>query len=116
MTNPAHICLECGNSTTAGRTFCCQGCRLTFNNRRLQRGAALYDLFMVMRYERGKAKAMGIWAIICRLAKDFREEDERLRNGRRSWQNPRDVLDRLPVIMITKDVFIGRDNTGRGRR
>jgi predicted nucleic acid-binding Zn ribbon protein len=115
----AHSCLECGKPVSARRStqhFCSQQCRLAFNNRRLQRGAQLYDLFMSMRYERDKAKELGLWAIMCRMAKDMRGEDEIKREGRKSWQRPRDVLERLPVVMVTKDVFVGNDLTGRGRR
>lgn len=78
------------------------------------RGRDLYDLFMALRYERGLAKAKGVWAIACRLAQSWREEDERERAGRKSWQPVKKVLDRMPVAMTTVDVFIGKDRVGRG--
>lgn len=43
-------CLECHGSYTSRQfssDFCCTACRRTFNNRRAQRGAALYDLIMI---------------------------------------------------------------------
>lgn len=75
-----------------GKRFCGQPCRLRFNNRRLQRGAELYDLFMTMRYDRSEAKRLGVWALMCRMGQQMREEDQIDREGRQSWRNPSDVL------------------------
>lgn len=114
----AMTCKECGTDVTPSRQrrmFCCTACRQRFNNRRLERGAQLYDLFMSMRYEREKAADLGVWAIMCRIAKDFREEDDRDRDGRKSWQPPHSVIERLPVVMQEKDVTVIRDRTGGGR-
>lgn len=111
------LCKECGGPVKPSRqrpVFCCGPCRQRFNNRRLERGAQLYDLFMSMRYECDKASDLGVWAIMCRMAKDYREEDEREREGRKSWQPASVVLDRLPTVMRSKDVTIMRDGTGRG--
>lgn len=110
------VCKECGNvlgASSKPRMFCSTPCRQTFNNRRLERGAQLYDLFMAMRYERGTAKVLGVWAVICRLAKDFREEDELQRDGRKSWQPASAIFERLPVVMTSKNVTITVDRTGR---
>lgn len=113
------VCKECGcelERTRQPRMFCSTAHRQAFNNRRLERGAALYDLFMAMRYDRDRATELGLWAIMCRMAKDFREEDERERDGRKSWQPADAVLGRLPVIMREKDVMVMQDKTGRSRR
>jgi hypothetical protein len=113
----ARTCKECGGSIKPSRqrpVFCCAACRLRFNNRRMERGAQLYDLFMSMRYERDVAADLGVWAIMCRIAKEFREQDDREREGRKSWQPPAQVIERLPVVMAQKDVTIIYDRTGRG--
>jgi hypothetical protein len=79
-------CRECAQEFTTvkreGR-FCSTECRKQHSNRRALRGAELYDLFMALRYERGMAKAKGIWAIICRLGQEWKEEDDRAK--RQSW-------------------------------
>lgn len=118
MSNLTHTCLECGNRITEARKpkmFCSTPCRQTFNNRRMQRGAQLYDMFMAMRYERKSAEDHGAWAIMCRMAMDFRREDDLEREGRKSWQPIASVIDRLPVTTKSSDVTIIRDFTGRGR-
>ena len=112
------MCKEFGGPIKPSRQrpmFCCQACRLRFNNRRLERGAQIYDLFMSMRYERGLAKLKGVWAIMCRLAMTWREEDMIHREGRKSWQNVTAVIERLPSVIQTTDVTIIQDRTGRGR-
>lgn len=75
-----------------GKRFCGQPCRLKFNNRRLQRGAELYDLFMSMRYDREAAKRLGVWALMCRMAQQMREDDFKDRGGRKSLRQPSEVL------------------------
>jgi hypothetical protein len=96
---PARLtaCLECGKSF--GRSnrvaeFCGTPCRKAWNNRRMTRGAEIYDLFMMTRYERGIATKYGLWALICALALRFYQEDARDRGGRRSWQKVRTVLEK----------------------
>jgi hypothetical protein len=109
-------CAECGQALgEAGKPklFCSSVCRQAFNNRRMQRGAMLYDLFMTMRYERGRAKVLGIWAIVCRMAMEWRREDDAKRGGRKSWQRAGSVLDRLPLTTVSSDVTILYDRTGK---
>lgn len=117
MSKPAHVCKECGTPLTGRskqpRQFCSTPCRQAFNNRRMQRGADLYDLFMAMRYERDKATDLGIWAIMCRMAQEYREQDARDREGRKSWQPASTVIDRLPVVMRSKDVYMRHEVFGR---
>jgi hypothetical protein len=76
-------CRECGEQ--ASREFCNSGCRGTFHNRRKQRGAALYDVVMSMRHDRETARAGGAWSLLCRMAADFKSDDDEKRAGRRSW-------------------------------
>lgn len=91
-------CLECGNRITAprnGQEFCSSRCRLSFNNRRMQRGAELYDLFRALRRERDTAKAMNLWTHICRLELAWQTDDESKRPGRRSYMPPKKALANL---------------------
>jgi hypothetical protein len=95
------VCRECGvacTSNKAGKFFCGTPCRQAFNNRRMQRGAELYDLFMSLRYERDLETDLDLRTAMSRMAQVMRQEDERERDGRKSWQNPNTVLaDRLDL-------------------
>ena len=103
-------CLECGAPRTKAAEFCKSSCRMDWNNRRRKRGAEIYDLFMVIRHERGLAKAMGLWTLICRLATHYREEDFREREGRRSWRKPQQVIAGKPYLRA----IIGINLVGKG--
>lgn len=95
------VCQECGEPLAGMKPearFCTSKCRLAFNNRRLQRGAELYDLFMAMRYDRSAAKDAGAWSMLCRMAQQMREEDLRERDGRKSWQPASRVLKDRPDL------------------
>ena len=108
--NAPNTCLECGLGYEAGRKhetdFCCAECRKAFNNRRMQRGAELYDLFMNLRYNRAEANKFGTWALICKMAMIWREEDRRDRAGRDSFKRVRRLQDRLTryahVVLVRK--------------
>lgn len=109
-------CNECGGEYAPRRAdefFCSTPCRKAFDNRRMTRGRDLYDLFMALRYERGLAKVSGLWAIACRMAQEWRAEDEAKRGGRKSWLPVKRALDRLPVVMVEKDVYARREKFGR---
>lgn len=83
------ICQECGsafNSEKAHARFCCVACRKEFNNRRASRGAAMYDYYMAMRFQRA-THGQSI-AILNQMASMFREEDRKDRAGRMSWITP----------------------------
>lgn len=83
-------CLNCGVRFTRGArrpSFCSRKCVRAFNNRRMTRGAVLYDLVMVTRYERDAAKRHKVWRTINRLAARYRDEDHAERDGRRSWRS-----------------------------
>lgn len=91
-------CLECENPITArrlGQEFCSAACRMTFNNRRMRRGAELYDLFRALRRERKTAKELGLWTEICRLELQWQGEDEAQRPGRRSYMPPSKAISNL---------------------
>lgn len=94
MTMP-HNCQECGQPMDGRRRskmFCTQSCRQTFNNRRMQRGAELYDLFRALRRERADAKDLNLWTELCRLELQWQIEDERERPGRRSYMPPQKAV------------------------
>lgn len=108
-----HACLECGGEFSAHPTlakhaeFCSPACRKAFNNRRMVRGAELYDLIMALRCDRKAATAFKVWKMICRMISDFRSEDDRERAGRHSWRHPRVVLARHPylsAIVLTNNI------------
>lgn len=93
-----HHCLECAAPMSAarqGQIFCSTPCRHAFNNRRLQRGAELYDLFRALRRERGTAKEMNLWTQMCRLELKWQQEDEAQRPGRRSYMPPCKAVENL---------------------
>lgn len=96
MVNP--YCRECGASTARegrGRpkVFCSKTCRMKWHNRRLQRGAELYDFVMSWRFERDQADTLGQ---ITRLASAYRDADKKLRAGRPSW-DVEEAQGRLPL-------------------
>lgn len=95
MAKANRVCPECGNAHSRKGAFCSTSCRQAFNNRRLQRGAEVYDLLRAMRRERDKAKALNVWTEICRLELRWNTEDEAERPGRRSYIEPRRALNML---------------------
>ncbi|MDD9903732.1 MAG: hypothetical protein OXT06_09210 [Rhodospirillaceae bacterium] len=114
-------CRECGAPCEAQRgdaTFCSTKCKNAWQNRRRKRGAELYDLFMTMRHERDLTKRLAdeqdfhVWSTACALASKWKDEDERERAGRKSWQSI------LPLIQkgtwaYLKAKLVGIDGTGR---
>jgi hypothetical protein len=97
-------CRECAAPFSAPRTtreFCSVSCRQTFNNRKLIRGAAMYDIIMAMRFDRAAAKDSGAWSLLCRLAASFKAEDHRDRGGRKSWDDLPRVRDRHTSLSST---------------
>lgn len=97
-------CPECGiafRSAKRHAEFCAATCRKTFNNRRMVRGAELYDLLMTLRYERPVARALGVWKFLCRMAQGYRDQDLHERAGRNSWQPAKAVLERHTYLNAT---------------
>lgn len=93
---PQCRCLECGEAFPRRRSdaeFCGRKCVRAWNNRRMTRGAELYDLLMVARFDRERATKFKVWRTINRLAAHFREEDKARRDGRRSWRRLRAVME-----------------------
>jgi len=95
-------CLECGGplpvAAQKGQEFCCTACRKAFNNRRAVRGAELHDLFMAHRFARDEATELGVLQAMNRMASNWREEDRRHRDSRRSWRRPAAVLAERPFL------------------
>jgi len=89
-------CWECGCELHLKRpgNFCCTAHRKDFNNRRLTRGAEIYDLFMELRYNRANGKAKGIWSEMCSRGSAYRDADKHYREGRQSWDSK--AQQRLP--------------------
>lgn len=95
-------CRECREEFTPKKSsaaFCSTSCRKTWNNRRAMRGAILYDLFMTQRYQRGLAKKIGVWAVMCRLAMKWHNEDQS--NDRRSWGSAQECINANPWLKAT---------------
>lgn len=94
----ARQCLECGAPLGHLRkpgNFCCREHRKDWNNRRLVRGAEVYDLLMEYRFNREAAKAKGTWSLLCARAGAFRDADKHYRDGRQSWDSQ--AHQRLPM-------------------
>lgn len=98
-------CLECDDQFKAEvktATFCSTAHRTTFNNRRKERGAELYDLLMACRFERQASRRdptnqdakPSVFTMLYRMARQFRDQDIEQRNGRKSWRPARKVLAR----------------------
>jgi hypothetical protein len=68
--------------------FCGTPCRKNFNNRRATRGTMIYDMFMAIRYDRSAATLLHAWTLMCRMAREFRQEDIQQRESRKSWLSP----------------------------
>jgi hypothetical protein len=98
-----HHCHECGceierkGPRSRPPKFCSDAHRKAFNNRRMTRGAVLYDEVMKWRYDRANNK--DAVALISQLAAIFRGKDERLRDGRPSWIDKDPTRDVLTVAM-----------------
>jgi hypothetical protein len=65
------------------------------------RGALLYDALMHLRFERVSSSGDGTWSLLCRLAANFRTEDNRQRGGMRSWNDIRDLRERTTRHIAT---------------
>ncbi len=112
-----HTCRECGIAYTprTGRgrpnvVFCSRPCSVKHMNRRASRGALIYDLFAVMRYDRENAKRLGVWATMCRVMQEMREQDIAERDGRQSWDDLKDVMQKTTHLRYVARVF---DRTGK---
>ena len=73
------LCFETGkplpdNAQPTAR-FIDADARQAWNNRRKVRGAQLYDMFMAYRYDRGAAKTLKLFSLMCKVAAEWRAED-----------------------------------------
>lgn len=109
-------CRECGNAyeaKSARAKFCSTSHEKAFNNRRMTRGALLYDLFMESRYEKN-ADATYIRSVYQRVGMRFRDEDKAQRGARKSWLSLSDTLDKLAVVDLNPGQnFEGTMSIGR---
>lgn len=105
LTKP-RTCRECGKPLDPDRKanpeFCATACRIAWRNRRMSRGAELYDLFMAMRYDREQAKLYGLWKLMCRMASKWNEEDKAA--GRQSYFPPKRAVEQF--VHINADVVV----------
>lgn len=95
----SNTCKECGAANKSIREnaqFCCHVCANIWNNRRLMRGAEMYDLVMSMRFERATAKEHELWTTLCRVSSAYRAADKTHRAGRQSWKNIKKALSDIP--------------------
>ena len=88
-------CLECGGSIPKRKTgkpaeFCSGPCRQSWKNRRMLRGAIIYDLVMDWRFNRGDTGPDAL-KLLCKAAATFNHEDKTERDGRRSNRRYDDV-------------------------
>jgi predicted nucleic acid-binding Zn ribbon protein len=91
-------CIECGTrfgTNVRAAKSCSTACRKAFNNRRMIRGAELYDLMMAHRFDRTSGLADEQRAAVYRLISVYRDADKALRGGRPSWD--KQCLDQLPL-------------------
>ena len=99
---PVCRCLNCGEAFTPARLakaeFCGRACNSAWQNRRLRRGAMLYDLLMILRFQRSIASRFKIWRTMNRLASFFRDEDKAEREGRRSWRTIQSIRNERPDL------------------
>lgn len=91
-----NACQECGGPAPLKARFCSPAHRQAFNNRRLQRGAEIYDLFMAHRFDRKQAQQLRVLQAMNRMASLWNEEDKAA--GRRSWRDTREVLAERPYL------------------
>lgn len=91
MTNKT--CKECAAPFTSRQynaEFCGNPCRAAFNNRRMKRGAALYDLLMIEAYDPKSFASQGLEGRVAELIERFRLDDEKAKHTR-TWKRPYDV-------------------------
>lgn len=115
MTHKA-TCLNCGKVFESLRPKgtviqCSPACRKEFNNRRMTRGAELYDLMMAVRYDRAEATESALWSKACALMAHYRADDDKARDSRRSWQSHKAVTERQPAVFA--GVAIGQRDKAR---
>ena len=94
MATGNHICKECGgdfDSRQYNASFCSDGCKRTFNNRRAKRGAILYDLLMIEAFDPDAFKKHKLQNRREEMLQRWRGEDDEA-NRKRSWKRPNEVM------------------------
>lgn len=106
-------CMECLVEMEATnrpeKSFCCNAHKDAFNNRRKNRGVMLYDLFMALRFDRKEASLLKVYAILCRMASEWNEEDKKA--GRKSFLPARQIVQRYTQFRAQQ--FHGISKRGR---
>ena len=101
------ICAECGSefhSKQGGARYCSTACRKAFNNRRMVRGAQLYDAFMAIRYDREIAAELGCdRTFLSRMGEMFRREDVQSGKGK-TWRPTRELMAELKCCVNARKV------------
>lgn len=104
------VCQWCGGEFAPrdpSALFCSDPHRHAFNNLRKERGAIIYDLLMVMRFERKLSAQLKLWSKVCTILSNFRREDREQRAGRDSWRRPSRLLEQRPDL-LAKVILPGR--------
>ena len=105
-------CLECGapfdTKHQGEHIYHTPECRKKFGNRRMTRGALVYDLIMAIRFEREEAEREKLWTMLCRLCADFKDEDDKERGGRKSWGPWQQILMNHPHLRAPVETVNGR--------
>lgn len=104
-------CAECGHEFHAKRPdraeFCSTECRSRYNNRRRDRGAMLFDLYLHHRFNRKAAAEKNLQTLIDRMVGNWVEEDRRA--GRRVMRDLADVMQAaMPHTNIRYDIRAGK--------
>lgn len=97
MTKAQCLCRECkspvGETLRSHKIFCSKVCADRWINRRKTRGEKLYDLFMILRYERDVAAQEKVFNLMCRMAMEWREKDNA--KGIRSFHKIGELRERM---------------------
>lgn len=114
MNSAIRHCPECQTPLAANvgrgrpKRYCSAACGKAFDNRRMIYGAVVFDLVATMRFERSKAKRLGVWATLCRVMKDYHDAHDR-----KIWRDVEDVLQNVTHLRFTAKV---QDMTGRRKQ
>lgn len=99
--NAKNCCRECGLELgplglRKGAVFCKPEHRKAWNNRRMIRGAELYDIVMAIRYDREFASTHSLMTLLSNQARAYRDADNAFRDSRDSW-NIKETMARIPL-------------------
>lgn len=89
-----HRCVNCRGAFEVKRhdaDFCSNACRQDFHNRRLQRGAVLYDLLMLEEVDPDTFQRLGLDGTVSAVIAAFKQEDAAAKR-KRSYKSPKGIL------------------------